>query len=404
MKNLKLFIMCLVSAMAMSSCNKGADSAAVAMVQSEMARCKDASYLDGLQGKMKWNYTTGLELRAFLDVYEVYGNEEIFSFAESWYDKIIDEEGNISTYKKEKYNTDHICPGKTLFYLYDKTGKEKYRLAIEKLREQIETQPRTSEGGFWHKEIYPHQMWLDGLYMAQPFYVEYISRYETPVLRDSLYRDVANHFLVVAKHTCDPVTGLYRHAWDESREMFWADKENGQSAHAWGRAMGWYLMAIEEVLDYLPESTQGRSELVEILRGSVETLEKYADPETGMWFQVLDSPQREGNYVEATASAMFSYVLLKGVRKGWLNPDLKTYARETYEKLVKTFIRKNEDGTISLTDCCSVAGLGGKTMRSGTFEYYIGEPVIENDAKGVGPFIWASLEYERMSGNMKKGI
>ncbi|MGN1046913.1 MAG: glycoside hydrolase family 105 protein, partial [Candidatus Cryptobacteroides sp.] len=346
-------------------------------------------------GKLKWNYTTGLELKAFLDVYDVNGDESIFNYAEQWYDRMIDSCGNILTYKKENYNTDHICPGRTLFQLYDRTGKEKYRLAMDRLRTQLNTHPRTSEGGFWHKKIYQWQMWLDGLYMAQPFYAQYTSRYTPQEQRDSIYRDIINHFEVVARHCYDPRTRLYRHAWDESRGMFWCDPVNGQSEHAWGRALGWYCMAIVDVLDWIPEQTEGRDRLLGLLQGIYSVLPEYQDPETGMWFQVLDCPGREGNYVESTCSAMFIYAALKGIRCGWLDSGLEEWARDLYGKYIRTFIRENQDGTISMTECCAVAGLGGKEMRSGNYDYYINETKCENDPKGIGPFIWASLEMER---------
>lgn len=365
------------------------------MVRSEMSRCPDGAYLDGREGKLKWNYTTGLELKAFLDVYEVNGDERILDYADQWYDRMIDSCGNILTYKKENYNTDHICPGRTLFQLYDRTGKEKYRLAMDRLREQLDEHPRTSEGGFWHKQTYPWQMWLDGLYMAQPFYAEYTSKYTPQEQRDSIYRDIINHFAVVARHCYDSETKLFRHAWDESRGMFWSDPVNGQSKHAWGRALGWYCMAIVDVLDWIPEQTQGREKLTGILKKIYKVLPEYQDPETGMWFQVLDCPGREGNYVESTCSAMFIYAALKGVRKGWIDPQVEDWATDLYAKFINTFIRENPDGTVSLTECCAVAGLGGKENRSGDYDYYINEKKCENDPKGIGPFIWASLEMER---------
>lgn len=364
------------------------------MVRSEMKRNPTAAHIDGLEGKLKWNYTTGLELKSFLDVYEAYGGEDIFEYAEAWYDSIIDSTGAIATYKLKNFNTDHICPGRTLFYLYDKTGKEKYRMAMDTLYSQLNSHPRTSEGGFWHKKVYPWQMWLDGLYMAQPFYTRYAVRFAGPGQRDSLLADIVSNFEVVAAHTFDPATGLYRHAWDESREMFWCDKTTGQSDHAWGRALGWYCMALVDVLDWMPEDFEGRQSLVGIFRGICEKLPEYADPQTGMWYQVLDCPGREGNYIEATCSAMFTYSYMKGLRKGYLDASFKEYVGGLYGKLVKTFIRKDPDGTITLTDCCAVAGLGGKDMRRGDYGYYINEKRCDNDPKGIGPFIWASLENE----------
>ena len=225
--------------------------------------------------------------------------------------------------------------------------------------------------------------------MAEPFLATYASQ----TGQDSLFTTVARQFLVAAEKTYDPATGLYRHAWDESRSMFWADPVTGQSAHCWGRALGWYAMALVDVLDFFPEDRPERAELLAVLCHILETLPSYADPATGMWYQVLDCPGREGNYLEATCSAMFTYVYLKASRKGYF---VREDAPALYESLVKTFIREQPDGTIDLTQCCAVAGLGGKENRSGTYDYYIGEKITDNDPKGVGPFIWASLEYERL--------
>lgn len=392
-------LICIVSALFLLVCCNAdrEDSYSYRMVASEMSRCPDGSYLDGMEGQLKWNYTTGLELNAFLAVYEKTGDEQIFNYVQDWYSRIIDEEGKIfKNYKISNHNVDHICPGNALFYLLQKTGDQRYKTALETLWAQLCEQPRTSQGGFWHKQVYPHQMWLDGLYMAQPFYARFVSEYvDDEDVKMECYRDIVNNFLVVAEHTYDSETCLYRHAWDESHEMFWCEKETGRSEHAWGRALGWYVMAMVDVLDYIPEDVEGRTELVKILNGIFEVLPDYADSKTGMWYQVLDCPGREGNYLEATCSCMFSYALLKGVRKGYLPEDFRDWSRKCYEDLVAYFIRENEDGSISLKDCCAVAGLGGKNNRRGDYDYYISEKIIENDAKGVGPFIMASLEYEQ---------
>ena len=367
----------------------------VRMMLSEMQRNPEASYLDGRNGKLKWNYTTGLELLSFMDVATRYGLDYPVEYVKQWADTMATEDGVVYKYKKKAYNVDHICPARIYYRLYDIYGDKKYRRVLGKIREQIDSQPRTDDGIFWHKQIYPHQVWLDGLYMAQPFYAEYTKRFTPKKDRDSLFSDIAAHFRNAAKHTYDPATGLFRHAWDESRSMFWADSLSGQSAHAWGRACGWYALGMVEVLDYFPEKHPDRDGLVEQFRYLMTTVRKFADPETGMWYQVLDCPGREGNYLESTASAMFVYAALKGVRMGYLDKEeWRQYAMDLYGRFVKTFIRENPDGTISLTSCCSVAGLGGKENRSGTYGYYLSEPVIDNDCKGVGPFIWASLEYE----------
>lgn len=398
------------------------------VVRSEMTRCPAASYLDGRGGTLKWDYTTGLELKAFLDAFysapedaacidegaaaggisgqghfsgpgmkyqsrEAVTAADVLQYADAWYDAIIDSTGHIYNYKRSNHSTDHICPGRTLFRLYDLTGKEKYRQVMDTLYAQILEQPRTPEGGFWHKQVYPQQMWLDGLYMAQPFYAEYTARYVPDSLKARNYADIVQHFLIVAAHTYDPETGLYRHAWDSSHEMFWCNPRTGQSDHAWGRALGWYMMALADVLPMLPADTPGRDQMLEIFRNLADVLPRYADPATGMWYQVLDRPGAEGNYVEATASAMFVYALLKGCRLGYL--DCSRYARRSYRNLLKTFVTRDPDGLVDLNRCCEVAGLGGKDMRRGDYTYYINEKVRSNDPKGIGPLIWAALEYEK---------
>ncbi|MBQ2193793.1 MAG: glycoside hydrolase family 88 protein, partial [Bacteroidales bacterium] len=354
----------VLSAVLLTACT-AREPLSQAVVRSEMQRNPAASYIDGLEGKLKWNYTTGLELKAFLDASETPGQAggDVLEYVDAWYDAIIAEDGTIGVnYKKSNYSTDHICPGRTLFQLYDLTGKEKYRLAMDRLYEQVLEQPRTPEGGFWHKQVYPNQMWLDGLYMAQPFYAEYTARYVPDSLKMRNFADIAQHFVTVADHTFDPVTGLYRHAWDSSHEMFWCDPATGQSAHAWGRALGWYAMALVEVLPVLPADTPGRDEMLRIFRHIFETLPKYADPGTGMWYQVLDRPGEEGNYLEATCSAMFVYAMHRGCREDYL--DCQAEAKKAYRSLVKTFV-SFERGLVDLNRCCEVAGLGGKENRSG---------------------------------------
>lgn len=390
MKRLALALACL---MALASCGKETP-VSEQMVRSQMTRCPGASFLDYGSGKLKWSYTPGLELKAYLDVYERYGGQDIYDYVHAWYDEAVHEDGTIETYSVDKFNVDLICPGKSLFYFFDKTGETKYFRAIQLLKSQIDTHPRTSEGALWHKKIYPHQVWLDGLYMAMPFYAEYANRYLAADGRNAAYGEIVDEFLVAAEHTYDPETHLYRHAWDESRSMFWCDPETGQSRHCWGRALGWMCMALVDVLDWLPESYTDREKLVSLLRQICGELPKWADPESGMWYQVLDQPGREGNYLEATCSAMFTYTYLKAVRKGWLEPELEDYATDLYGKLVKEFITVDEDGLLNIENCCAVGGLGGSGNRMGDYAYYLSEPVRPNDSKGVGPFIWASLEME----------
>lgn len=402
----RLFLPALLSLLAAGCASQnplldGDKPLALRMAESEVARNPLAANLDGIPaGKIKWNYTTGLELLALMDAAKAYDRPDLYDYAARYYDSIVRPDATVPTYRKEKYNLDHICPGRALFEMYERTGEERYRAVLDTLHAQLLEQPRNDDGGFWHKQVYPHQMWLDGLYMAEPFYAEYAGRYLTGSAYERAVGEIVNQFVLAAKHTFDPATGLYRHACDLSRGMFWCDPQTGQSAHAWGRAMGWYAMALVETLQYLgvSETTQP---LVEILHRIYEVLPRYADPATGMWYQVLDQPGRAGNYLESTASAMFVYAQLKGVRLGYLPAAQSGAAQRNFERLVGRFVRENPDGTISLTDCCAVAGLGGKQRRSGTFEYYVSEPVIDNDCKGVGPLIWAALEYDRARGRLR---
>jgi unsaturated rhamnogalacturonyl hydrolase len=362
------------------------------MAESEMQRNPYLWMADFVTEK-KWNYTQGLMGLAFIRLSEASGEEKYFSYAKGYADSLIDKNGNIINYKKSNYNIDQINPGKMMFLLYDRTSDPRYETVIQTLREQLDSQPRIPEGGFWHKKIYPDQMWLDGLYMGAPFYAEYALRYDEP----EDFPDVVNQFLIVAEHTWDPATGLYRHAFDASRKMPWADPVTGQSPHAWGRAMGWYAMAMVDVLDFLPQEEPGRDEIIRIFKGVIDTLIRIQDPDTGGWYQVLDRSGEPGNYIETSCTAMFSYAIFKGVRMGYLEPSCLSAAEKAYNGLIDHFITIDSNGIVSLTRICAVAGLGGNPYRDGSYEYYIGEAIRDNDPKGVGPFIMASMEYERLS-------
>ena len=296
-----------VAALGAAACSSGSGalydsptSLAGRMAESEIARNPSPTNLDGIPaGKVKWNYTTGLELLAIRDAGEAWERPDFIAYADRYFDTIVQPDGSVLTYRKEKYNLDHICPGRALFGLYTRTKEPRYRQVLDTLYSQLRAQPRNFDGGFWHNQIYPHQMWLDGLYMAEPFYAEYAMKNLTGAALDDAVADIVNQFVVVGKHTWDPATGLYRHAYDDSREMFWCDSITGQSAHAWCRAMGWYAMAIVETMQYLGKTDATRPMLA-ILERIYDVLPKYADPETGMWYQVLDQPGREGNYLEST--------------------------------------------------------------------------------------------------------
>ena len=323
-----------------------------------------------------------------IQLWKISKDERYFKYASLYADKMIGENGEISGYKLEEQNMDVLNSGKYLFELYTVKKEEKYRKALILLRDQLKTQPRTTEGGFWHKQRYPNQMWLDGIYMGAPFYAQCALTFR----ESTLFDDVVAQFVIVHKHTYDPKSGLNYHGWDESRKQQWADPKTGCSPNFWGRAEGWYAMALVDVLDYLPMDHAGRPKILAILKQVTDGIKKYQDPKTGLWYQVLDQGEKEGNYLEATASCMFTYTLLKAARKGYISQDKKVVALKAYAGILKNLIASNSDGTISLTKCCAVAGLGGSPYRSGSYEYYIKELVRDNDPKGVGPFIMASLE------------
>lgn len=368
----------------------------IRMAESEMARHESATSIDG-NLHPKWNYTPGLEMLAFVDLANYTGDARYYEYAKGYADSLINDNGKIATYSLTKYNIDHVCPGCFLFDLYGKTQETRYKTAMDTLFSQLKGQPRTHDGGFWHKAVYPWQMWLDGLYMGEPFYARYVSEFVPDEDKAAYYEDIIHQFVTVGEHTYDPETGLYRHAWDESREMFWCDKTTGQSEHCWGRGLGWYVMGMVDVLDYLPESSD-RQAIVNLLNGIYEVLPSFADRKTGMWYQVLDCPGREGNYLESTGSIMFIYGLLKGVKTGVFSEKYLFLANEWYRKFVNTFVRENADGTLSITQCCAGAGLGGDGHRSGTFEYYIHETEVrDDDCKATAPFIWASMYYEQLN-------
>lgn len=365
----------------------------VRMTESEMIRCPESWQLD-FQPQLKWDYCHGLELQAMLDVYDAYGDTKIYDYALAYADTMILADGSIKTYKLHEYNIDRLNSGKFLFRLYEQSKDQKIKKAIDLLRSQLDTHPRNEDGGFWHKKIYPNQMWLDGIYMASPFYAEYAFRNNRP--QD--YADVVNQFITCARHTYDPKNGLYRHACDVSRKQRWADPVTGQSAHSWGRAMGWYAMAFVDALDFIPKHEAGRDSMMVILNNIATQVKKLQDSKTGLWYQVLDKSGEKGNYLESSCSTMFTYALFKAVRMGYIDKSYLDVALKGYKGILDNFIEVDRDGVVTLTKACAVAGLGGeKNYRSGDYTYYINETIRSNDPKAVGPFIMASLEYERLN-------
>ncbi|MEA1848891.1 glycoside hydrolase family 88 protein [Chryseobacterium sp. MHB01] len=364
------------------------------MLLSEMKRFPEAWMLD-YNKTPKWSYPTAIVLEGAERIFEKTGNQEYYQYISTFGETMIKEDGSILSYDLSKYNIDMLNCGNVLLYLYQKEKKEKYLTALQTLRSQIDGQPRTSEGGFWHKKIYPNQMWLDGLYMGEPFYAHYTNIFSKGADAEKAYNDIVNQFDLIQKHLLDKKTRLLYHAWDESREQQWADKKTGLSPNFWSRAMGWYGMAIVDVLDYLPQNHPGRVRLLSYLKSYCDAVIKVQDRETGLWYQVLDKGGEKGNYLEATGSSMFVYTMMKSVNKNYLPKSYKKFAKKGYEGILKNLITVDENGMVNLNRCCAVAGLGGNPYRSGSYEYYINEEIRSNDPKGTGPFILASLEFEK---------
>jgi len=339
----------------------------------------------------KWHYEQGLMANALYQLYRQTGDQKYYDFIVKNINQFVGDGGNIKTYKQKSYKLDDIGPGRTLLRLYKDTNNPKYKKAADQLRQQLEDQPRTAEGGFWHKKIYPYQMWLDGLYMAAPFYTEYAIMFDQVEDLD----DVLKQFQLIEKHNHDAESGLYHHGWDEKRMQIWANPETGLSSKYWGRSLGWYEMALVDVLELLPEDYPGRGELSGQLQKLSAALLNYRDPQSSVWYQVLDQGDRAGNYLEASVSVMFVYAFAKGANQGYLDRDFYVQAERSFAGVLKEFITTVDSGLLDIHHVCSVAGLGGKNQRDGSYEYYIGEPQRTNDCKALGPFILAAIELEK---------
>ncbi len=336
-----------------------------------------------------WSYDEGVILKGVEGLWKLTGDGDYFSYMQHSMDYFVDEEGHIKTYDSSSYKLDDINTGKVLLTLYRVTGKKKYWKAATRLRDQLKTQPRVKEGGFWHKKIYTHQMWLDGLYMAEPFYAEYAMLNHEG---DKSFKDIAHQFTLMEKHSRDPKTGLLYHGWDASHEQRWADSKTGMSSHFWDRAIGWYAMALVDALDYFPENSEYRKPLVDILDRLAVAITKYQDPKSGCWWQVMDKGDSTGNFLEASGSSMFVYALAKGVRKGYLPDKYMKVATKGFQGILNEFVVTDEKGQVNLKGTCPVAGLGGDPYRDGSYEYYIKQKPVENDPKGMGAFILAADE------------
>lgn len=339
--------------------------------------------------KIKWNYMDGCMIKAILELYQITKNEYYLKFSDDYIDRFIQSDGSIFSYNPKEHNLDNVNAGKTLFDLYKLTGKEKYRKGIEVVYSQLKDQPRTSTGNFWHKEIYPNQIWLDGLYMAQPFYMQYEVEYNN----NKHCLDIVNQFRNVYKIMRNEKNGLYYHAYDDSRQMFWCDKVTGLSDSFWLRALGWYAMALIDTIELTPKHLEAeRNELIHIFEQLITAMLPYQDEQTGMWYQVVNLGGIKPNYLETSGSAIFAYVIMKGARVGILPDSYFLYGEKAFHGICKNHLLFEGDNLV-LDGICLVAGLGNKEEREGTFEYYMREPIVQNEAKGIAPLLLAYTEF-----------
>ncbi len=313
------------------------------------------------------------------------------AYMENWIDYFVQPDGSVIDYRKDEYNLDRIFPGRNILTLYRRNPEERYRMALDTLISQMETHPKTKAGGYWHKKVYPWQMWLDGIFMASTFMVQYAAEFDT----EKWFDIAALQAKLVYEKTLDSESGLLMHAWDESREQKWCDPATGKSKYPWSRATGWYTMALLDILEYLPADHPDRPELIRILQNTCEALLKVRDPQSGIWYQVLNYGGREGNYLEGSGSAMFTYVFARGVREGYLDRKYLKIANQAFDGILKELVTVDGSGLVTIHNICGGCGLGGNPYRDGSYEYYINEKKFDNDTKGVAPFILAAIELDR---------
>jgi len=347
------------------------------------------SLIHYVEGRPRWAYDVaflGMAIDRLGNVDKKYSD-----YMEDWVNYFVRDDGSVIDYSMQEYNLDRIYPGRNVMTVYRRHPEQKYKTALDNFIEQLKTHPETKSGGYWHKQIYPWQMWLDGIYMGSTYMVQYAKEFDDPEWYDVA---VMNTKLIYEK-TLDPATGLLMHAWDESHQQKWCDPETGKSHYPWSRAIGWYTMAIVDILDYLPAGHPGREDLISILRNTCDALMKVRDPEKKLWYQVLNMGGREGNYIEGSGSAMYTYVYAKGAKLGYLDKKYLDIANDSFDAILKELITVDEKGIITMHNICGGCGLGGNPYRDGSYEYYIGEKRVDNDTKGVGAFIIAAIELDR---------
>jgi unsaturated rhamnogalacturonyl hydrolase len=356
------------------------------MALSIMHQYPEAYQIDD-QKAPKWDYVHGLVLLGFEKLYKRDHNAQYYNYIKKYADTLINSKGVIQSYKYENFNIDMINAGRILFDLYADTKDPRYLTAMQLLRKQLSEQPRTKSGGFWHKKVYPNQMWLDGLYMGEPFYAQYTTQFEN----GEQLNDIAHQFELIATQATDEKTGLLYHGWDESKEMQWANKTTGCSPNFWSRSLGWYMMALVDVLDYFPNEHPKKKVLLANFNKAAKSIVKFQD-KSGLWYQVTDKGNQDGNYLESSGTSMFVYALAKGANKGYLPKKYKKIASKGFNGLTSKLIKTDANGYITITQACAVAGLGGKPYRDGSYSYYVNERRKDNDPKATGAFILAALE------------
>jgi len=339
--------------------------------------------------KDKWSYDYGVICKGLERIYEAYGDERYFEYIKENMGSFVSEDGTIRGYDMEAYNLDFVNNGKTLLYLYSKTGEIKYKIAADTLRKQLQHHPRILQGGFWHKKVYENQMWLDGLYMGAPFYAQYIHMFD----ENKDYSDVLLQFKLIHEHLWNEEKGLYYHGYDETRSQFWADPDTGKSANFWGRSIGWFAMALLDVYDYL-EKDEDKAVLEKMINSLAAGLIKNLHPTEKIWYQVTDRPGDFCNYAEASSSAMFIYFIKKAQRLGILKEDYSAILKQVFLSYIHHFIEVGQDGDINLVGTVYAGGLGGDNIRDGSYDYYISEPRAKNHLLGIGAFLAAALEME----------
>ncbi|MGB4291332.1 MAG: glycoside hydrolase family 88 protein [Bacteroidales bacterium] len=370
-----------------SSGQKGDLKWSVRMANSVMKQAD--SLIHYVPGKPKWAYDV-----AFLGMaIDRLGNidRKYSKYMEDWVNYFVRDDGSVIDYTIDEYNLDRIFPGRNVLTVYKRNPLPKYKIALDNFIEQLKTHPKTKSGGYWHKKIYPWQMWLDGIFMGSTYMAQYAREFSAPK-----WFDVAvTQAKMVYEKTLESETGLLRHAWDESRTQKWCESETGRSQYPWSRAMGWYTMAIMDILEALPPDHPGRDDLTQILQNTCEALLKVRDPKTGLWYQVLNMGGREGNYLEASGSAMYIYVFAKSARLGYIDGKFRKIAEDAFNDFLKEFVTVDEKGMVTVHNICGACGLGGNPYRDGSYEYYISEKRVDNDPKGVAPFILAAIELDR---------